>query len=105
MKEIFDMGLNGGQWIILVLLIACMTALVGIAIYLIIRMCCEIKEAHDAELIHRGWLNHEEWTSEQIRRYRQETKDWNGVPMQMKKSERGEYLLTIPYVSNPDEEK
>lgn len=64
------------------------------------------KEERDAELIHKGWLNHEEWTSDQIRKYRQETHDWNGVPMELKKSERGEYLWTIPFVSeNPDEEK
>ena len=105
MKDIFDRGLNGGQWIILILLVCCMTAITVITIYLAIRTCCEIKEAHDAELIHIGWLNHEEWTSEQIRKYRYNTYDWNGVPIQIKKSERGEYIWTIPFVDNPDEEK
>lgn len=65
----------------------------------------ERKKAYEAELIHRGWLNHEEWASEQISRYRQSTHDWNGVPIEVTKSERGEYLWTIPYIDHPGEEK
>lgn len=64
------------------------------------------KEERDAELIHKGWLNHEEWLSDQVRKYRSTTHDWNGVPVEIRKSERGEYIWTIPFVSeNPDEEK
>lgn len=59
------------------------------------------KKEYEASLIHEGWLNHQEWTSDQIRKYRLFTGDWNGVPVEMAKSERGEYLWIIPFINHP----
>lgn len=59
------------------------------------------KKAYEASLIHYGWLNHEQWVSDQISNYRQFSGDWNGVPIEMIKSERGEYLWTIPFTVHP----
>ena len=97
MKDLLTQDVWVTLWIV------SMVALLIVAIYTVHQLYREIREEHDAELIHRGWLNHEEWLSDQVRKYRSTTHDWNGVPVEIRKSERGEYLWTIPFVKEPDE--
>lgn len=99
LNVIWDEGvyLSGTQCMLLILI----AALVVVWIVTDLIEARARKKAYEAELIHRGWLNHQEWTSDQISKYRQFTGDWNGVPIEMIKSERGEYLWTIPFINHP----